>query len=198
MGSCRDIGLLLTEFLDGDLPPQASQWVTAHLADCRLCAAELDREQRLRGILGQLPPVPCPARVMDRLQAAIAREPGRVPVGARPRPAARRYFPAGIAVALAATLVVMILAYTPQVVPPRPTAAGERPAADGRTFSPPIWTSEQLQAARSDLQWTLALTAGVIERTQKATVSDIFGRTLPAAITGSLRSAVETAEGGRG
>lgn len=198
MNACRDIELLLAEFLDGDLPPQASQRVTAHLADCRPCAAELDREQRLRGILGQLPPVPCPAQVTDRLQTAIGRETGRLPAGGRPRPAARRYFQAGIAVSLAAALVVMIALRTPQVAPPRLAAEGDGPAAGGRTSSPPMWTSEELLAARSDLQWTLALTAGVIERTHKATVSDIFGRTLPAAITGSLRSAVETAEGGRG
>ena len=187
MKTCALVQLQLAEFLDGDLGGAEAQAVTSHLATCPECTAELDREQRLRTVLGGMQPRRCPPGVTAKL-LTTARDRTR---SSPPGRSIAHLFPLGVTVALAASLVTMVLLKTPELPPPDFHRGTE---ISGQTQ----FTPEEVTAARRDLVWTLALTARVIDHAEKKTVSEVFGRKLPAAITGSLRRATSASQGGKG
>jgi anti-sigma factor RsiW len=71
--SCGDVLALLSDYLDGDLAPEARQQVEAHLRGCQGCArfgGEFrSTVQALRAHLRRAPEVP--ASVLDRLRTAL-------------------------------------------------------------------------------------------------------------------------------
>ncbi|MGH2678385.1 MAG: anti-sigma factor family protein, partial [Actinomycetota bacterium] len=52
--------ILLAEYADGTLTPQAEAEVEAHLAECATCREELALATEARAALGSLPEVPAP------------------------------------------------------------------------------------------------------------------------------------------
>ncbi len=189
MTACRDIQLELAGFLDGDLGPEEAAGIAAHLSRCAECAAELVREQVLRSSLGTASPARCPSGVTTAILKAVAAEVPPAAVAVRPRFRRGALAPAGLGIALAACLVALVTTRTPEVsqVPaPEVQALRSEPGP------------EQVRQARRDLAWTLSLAARVIDHNEKETVKDVFGRKIPAAITGSLRSAAEASQGGKG
>jgi anti-sigma factor RsiW len=74
--SCSDVLALLSDYLDGDLPPEARQQVEAHLRGCEGCArfgGEFKATvQALRSHLTRAGPVP--ERVLARLRVALDEE----------------------------------------------------------------------------------------------------------------------------
>ncbi|MGD9549100.1 MAG: anti-sigma factor [Candidatus Krumholzibacteriia bacterium] len=189
MKTCRDIQLELAGFLDGDLRPEETAGIAAHLARCAECTGELEREQALRRSLGTAPPVRCPATLTTAILKAVAAESPESAAPVQPRFRRRALAPVGVGVALAACLVAMVATRTPDLDPaPTPGAAALRSEPG----------PERIRQARRDLAWTLDLAARVIDHNEKETVKDVFGRKIPAAITGSLRSAAEASQGGKG
>jgi hypothetical protein len=102
----------------GDQQAAATAEVLAHVAGCATCQADLDALRSVRETLRSLPPVPMPADVADRLDAALlaARaEDGReaaasaadvVPIKTRPARTARNPFPYSAAAAVLAVVVL--------------------------------------------------------------------------------------------
>ena len=62
----------------------------------------------------------------------------------------------------------------------------------------PVWSAAEMDAARQDVRYTLALTAKVINRTQKETVVEVFADRLPNAINDSFKKVKLTNTGGNG
>ena len=60
------------------------------------------------------------------------------------------------------------------------------------------WTEEEIATARQEVMFTLALTARVIDRTQKDAVVDVFADKLPRAIKESFKLVKPTISGGNG
>lgn len=109
----------LAEHLEGLLPPDEAAGVQAHLARCAHCAAVRDALLEVRAVLGSAPePGPVPALVARRIDAAIAAEGRRRPVGeavvgaagrvAAVAPVRRRRWLPGIAAAAAAAAAVAV------------------------------------------------------------------------------------------
>jgi len=101
----RHVSELYTDYLDGTLNGASRQAMTAHLAECPRCAAEL---QALRQVIGQvqaLPTVPVPDGFTARVQARVSGLP-------RPRPAwGIPAFAGGVALAGLIVALVMINAH---------------------------------------------------------------------------------------
>jgi len=166
---CHDIELLLTDFAADDLAPGAAADVAAHVARCDACRTELDREMILRDVLGGLP-----------VQAGPA-----VPLPASPvRSGGRRWQP------LVGGMIAAALALAVLIPDPAPDAPG--PLTGG------IYTPAEVAQARVDVRTSLILAARILERTERHTVVDVFGRQLPQAISGSLRTDSASPEGGQG
>ena len=167
--SCQDIQLLLTEFADDELAAAEAEAVASHVARCGDCLTVLNQEMTLRQTLGSLP-----------VQAGPT-----IPVPAPvSRGRHRRWQPVlGGLVAAALALAVLI-------PDPAPDAPG--PLADG------AYTTAQVAQARRDVRTSLILAARILEKTERHTVVDVFGRQLPRAVSGSIRPAPATPEGGQG
>ena len=77
---------LLGAYADGELPPETTSQIDAHLVGCVRCRRELAVHRAMRRRLGVEPPVAAPPALRDRIAAAIAATP--VPVIA---PSPRRW-----------------------------------------------------------------------------------------------------------
>lgn len=167
--ACPDIEILLAEFADDELDAATAELVAGHVAGCADCRAELNRELALRCSLADLP-----------IQAgpAIA-----TPAGA---PARRSRFTVrrrwwSLAGGLAAAVVAAVLFL---------------PLERVGTIAPD--TGPDVAAIRRDACASLVLAARILERSERHTVVDVFGRQLPAAIRESLPAPAVTPEGGQG
>jgi anti-sigma factor RsiW len=99
---------------------------------------------------------------------------------ARPRrPLARRWWPLAGGLAAATLAAVLLL----------PTGGGDAPVTADAT---------DVDAIRRDARASLALAARILERSERHTVVDVFGRQLPAAIREAIPDAAVTPEGGQG
>jgi anti-sigma factor RsiW len=176
MNPCRDIELELAAYCGGELDPGDRRRVRAHLDACSNCRAELEREIDLRQTLGSLPVFSATGGLDALILAAI-----------EPTPKETRWTRPRVRLTAAAVLVAAGLA----VVILLPTM---RPASDPE----PVWTAEEMDAARQDVRYTLALTAKVINRTQKETVVEVFADRLPNAINDSFKKVKLTNTGGNG
>ena len=162
MGVCHEIQLQLTEYAGGDLLPAEAAEVARHLDGCPACRRELALENSLRTTLGSLPRVTCPEGV-----GRADEEPTSHPI--------RRWtrWPVGAGLVAAASLAALLIGgLIDRSVDPDPAAP---------------WSAREIAAAREDMLYTLALTAEVLERTQREAVVDVFGDRLPGALNGSLK-----------
>ncbi|MDQ1681745.1 MAG: hypothetical protein QOH99_286, partial [Frankiaceae bacterium] len=94
------------------LDAAASADVAARVAACATCAGALDAVHRTRAALADLPPIPMPPAIADRLHAALAAETqaslvpgGAATVTALAKPARRFWIPVGVGVAAAGALI---------------------------------------------------------------------------------------------
>jgi len=71
---------LLGGYADGELPPETTSQIDAHLVGCVRCRRELAVHRAMRRRLGVVPPVAAPPALRERIAAAIAATP--VPVQA--------------------------------------------------------------------------------------------------------------------
>ena len=176
MSQCTEIELELAAYCSGELDSSARDTVRLHLDECAACRAELGREMELRGALGSLPKAEVPDVLEHRIRAATVQ--ATVPFPLR---RSRGRLTAGLVLA-AASLAIALL-----VPALRPGSGPDR-----------AWTEEEIAAARQDVMYTLALTARVIDRTQKDAVVDVFADKLPRAINDSFKMVKPTTSGGNG
>ena len=176
MNHCHDIELELAAYARGELDPAQRERVASHLDGCAGCRAELAREMTLRETLGGLPTATPPADFDDRILAAIPA------AGADSHPRWMRYrLAGGLTIAAASVALALILPNLPQDSGPQPT-----------------WTDLEIAAAREEVMFSLALTARVLDRTQKHTVIEVFANQLPNSVNESLKIVKPTTSGGNG
>ncbi len=143
---CESVGRLLSELLDGELPPDRRPEVEAHLEACASCRSALETWSRigveavdvLRGAIPRTPLRPEPAAARRAAPRARHRPP------ASPRPA---WVPlaAAAAILLAVTLLVTVLSSRPAPAPqeggpiarPDPTPAAPEEPPHPRPPRPP-------------------------------------------------------------
>jgi anti-sigma factor RsiW len=97
---------LLGAYADGELPPETTSQIDAHLVGCARCRRDLTVHQTVRRRLGVEPPLAAPPELRERITAAIAATPVLTPDPAPhgPRPASRFLAVISIAVVLAAAV----------------------------------------------------------------------------------------------
>lgn len=82
---------LLGPYADGELPPETTSQIDAHLVGCVRCRRELSVHRAMRRRLGFEPPVAAPPALRERIAAAIAATPVPVQI-AEPAPGWRASF----------------------------------------------------------------------------------------------------------
>jgi anti-sigma factor RsiW len=73
---CRELVELLTDYLEGVLPPEEVAAVEAHLAVCPGCVSYLDQMRTTIKALGRLPVESVPEDALDELLGAFRHEHG--------------------------------------------------------------------------------------------------------------------------
>src|SRR5918992_1826797 len=76
---------LLAAYADGELPPETTSQIDAHLVGCARCRRDLSVHQAVQRRLGVEPPLAAPPALRERIAAAVA----ATPVPASPTPMAR-------------------------------------------------------------------------------------------------------------
>jgi anti-sigma factor RsiW len=76
---------LLGAYADGELPPETTSQIDAHLVSCARCRRDLAVHQTVRRRLGVEPPLAAPPELRERIAAAVA----ATPVVVAPHPAPR-------------------------------------------------------------------------------------------------------------
>ena len=145
----------------------ASADVAARVASCATCADTLDAIHRTRSVLADLPAVPMPIAVADRLHAALAAEAqaSRVPGGATTvtaltKPRRRLWLPIGAGIAAAGALVFAL-----QLNGPSSTTAASSPAAAAAgSASAPYSVSANVRTLASGIDYKTTLRASVAGR----------------------------------
>ncbi len=72
MLSCKRVLGFFVDYLDKGLPVEYSELVEEHLTRCSSCAAEATRYREIIHLVRQLPPMPAPERILDRLRQTSA------------------------------------------------------------------------------------------------------------------------------
>ncbi len=115
MGTCRDIELLVTPFVDGETTPHQQEDVTRHLGACPPCQNEVTAQQTVRGVLRARAPqlvASAPETLRTRCAALAASAKAPSPVeGSAPATHGRVLaFPQRVSwpLAMAATLVLAV------------------------------------------------------------------------------------------
>jgi anti-sigma factor RsiW len=184
---CERTEILLTAYAAGDLAPDGCVEVERHLAVCRDCRGELARERTLRDALASMPLIPCPAPVTERIMAVVDADEACETAALR-RAKSDRWRRAGVGlVAAAAVLALLVFAPT-----------GDRPADPVAGLGDQTWSDDEIRTARGELRYTLALAARIIEKSEKSTISEVFGRQLPGVVTKSVKAVTSSLEGGQG
>ena len=182
---CNEIQLLLTEYAVGDLSPAESLVVEVHLAECPLCREELQREYRLRNLLGNLPVRALRGEGLPSVETVGERSSIRPSWTHRPLLAA-----AG----LAAVLAILFLVDDFRAPSQAPTNADQART----TGSNPAWTRAELDSAQDQVAYSLALTARILQKSERTAVHQVFGEKLPQVISESLHKAINTNQGDQG
>jgi anti-sigma factor RsiW len=73
--ACRELAERLSEYLDGELPPDLSRQVQTHFEACATCEAFLRSLSRVRGVGSLLPPVALPLQALERLRERMKEPP---------------------------------------------------------------------------------------------------------------------------
>jgi anti-sigma factor RsiW len=145
---------LLGAYADGELPPETTSQIDAHLVGCARCRRDLAVHQSVRRRLGVEPPLAAPPELRERIAAAVA----ATPVVVTPAPAPR----APRTSHLALTLVLLALV----------------------TLGVAVWTGvDQRERASAPALGRLAsspasvpLIRGVLADYRRVTASDLPGR----------------------
>ncbi len=174
--ACSDIELLLAEFAADELDDLDAARVAGHVAICDACRAELGRESALRRTLAGLPVHRGPDVHL----------PTATPTGS-PARRLRTWLPVAGGLIAAAVVLAMLIPGDRSPLPDAPGATAGAPDA-----------APAVADIRRDARTSLILAARILERSERHTVADVFGRHLPHAISGSLRSGAEPPEGGQG
>src|SRR5919109_3944750 len=66
---------LLGAYADGELPPETTSQIDAHLVGCARCRRDLAVHQAVRRRLGVEPPLAAPPALRERITAAVAATP---------------------------------------------------------------------------------------------------------------------------
>src|SRR5918999_6360111 len=66
---------LLAAYADGELPPETTSQIDAHLVGCARCRRDLAMHQAVRKRLGVEPPLAAPPALRERIAAAVAATP---------------------------------------------------------------------------------------------------------------------------
>jgi anti-sigma factor RsiW len=74
--ACNELVELLTEYLEGTLPPDEVDAIDEHLTGCDACHTYLDQLRATIGALGSLATPTLPDEAVDALLAAFNREIG--------------------------------------------------------------------------------------------------------------------------
>ena len=93
---------LLGPYADGELPPETTSQIDAHLVGCARCRRDLAMHQAVRKRLGVEPPLAAPPALRERIAAAVAATPvvvARPSAGRYPQSATR--WVGGLSIALA-------------------------------------------------------------------------------------------------
>lgn len=175
--TCREVEIELGAYAAGELVPLAAARVRGHLADCAACRAELAAERELRRTFASLERPRCP----DAVTARIRRRTVDRPTTGRRIATVRRW---GGSLAAAAVLAVLLW-------------PGLREGAP-RSVEPAAWSRDELLDARREAALALAWTAEILERTERHTVQEVFGRTFAGSVQGSLLPNADTPQGGEG
>ena len=176
MNHCRDMELELAAYAGGELDPAQRGRIGSHLDGCAGCRAELAREMTLRETLGGLPTATPPADFDDRILAAIPA------AGADSHSWWHQNRLAAALTAVAAVVAVVVILANP-----------------GRNSGQQqIWTDGEIAAAREEVMFSLALTARVLDRTQKEAIIEVFANQLPNSVNESLKIVKPTTSGGNG
>ncbi len=176
MSGCREIELELVAYCSGELDTAEQEMVRRHLDGCASCREELGREMELRGILGSLPVKEFPHALELRIKATAIQS-----VETTPAVRNRKRMTAVLALAAAGLAVALLVPALRPVSGPDQT-----------------WTEQEIAAARREVMFTLALTAKVIDRTQKDAMVDVFADKLPHAIDESFKMVKPKTSGGNG
>ncbi len=74
MITCRQLAELLIDFVSGDLPPDQRDRLEKHLRLCPPCVTYLETYQITIKLTRQLPCVPPPPQLIEKLRAALAEQ----------------------------------------------------------------------------------------------------------------------------
>jgi anti-sigma factor RsiW len=69
--TCQEVVELLSDYVEGTLPPRVRERVRAHLETCPDCIAYLAQLQATIGALGRLREEDVPVRILERLLQAF-------------------------------------------------------------------------------------------------------------------------------
>jgi anti-sigma factor RsiW len=72
MMTCHHLAELLIDYVAGELPPEQCDHIRKHLCECPPCVAYLQTYELTIKLSRQLPPVPLPPKLVDRLRTALA------------------------------------------------------------------------------------------------------------------------------
>ncbi len=71
--ACRDLVEMVTDYLEGTLPPARAAAVQAHLAECEDCTAYVEQMRTTVAVLGRALPEPVDAETRHELMALYRR-----------------------------------------------------------------------------------------------------------------------------
>jgi len=179
--TCAWVTDRLADHAAGDLEPREVAEVERHLAGCETCRGASAAERTLRETLGGMPLVRCPDRVSEAILAEVD---ATATARRRILPFGRRRAAWGLTAAAAVLVLLLAAPWQDRPVEGDPAAGA--------------WTENEIAAARGDILSTLVLTAEIINRTERKTVDEVFGRQLPGAVNRSIKTLTTYLEGGQG
>jgi anti-sigma factor RsiW len=71
MMSCKELVEVVTEYLEGTMPPNDRERFEAHLAVCPYCVDYVEQLRSVIGVLGRAPSEPVEAGTQERLLKAF-------------------------------------------------------------------------------------------------------------------------------
>ena len=131
---CEDIKELLTEYLDGELPPEDAAAVEEHTAGCDACRAELDALRQTTALLQSLPKADAPAGLAENVTASLDRE-----IAIHRRAALMRWMHVGGWMSAAAAIIIVI-----QLAPWQPPRKSPTPS-HRTTAEPELAATEAME-----------------------------------------------------
>jgi anti-sigma factor (TIGR02949 family) len=153
--SCADYNEPLNALLDGELPPDQTAALTAHLAACPACTRTLAELAQLRAGLAEALPEEAPPQLQARIEALLLAEGAEI-IQLTPKP--RRWLPNrpgwAAATALAAALMLTFLPHhdnTKDLMSVRDAALRGGPAILAAAAPPLNVPGFQLTSSRNDV-----------------------------------------------